>query len=173
MRLFVAIDLNELSQYFREVQGYVKGNARLSYTKSFHVTLKFLGEVQPKDAEKVITLLKNVHFSPFRVFLDSLGIFPAENCIRVVWISLKPEEPILELQKAIDNALKGMFSSEKASRAHITLARVKEVKDKQGFIKMLTDIKVKRIESNIKEFKLIKSTLTGTGPVYEDLAAFH
>src|SRR3989344_8261557 len=98
MRLFIAINFNELKDYFIELQKLLPSNARLSFTKDFHLTLKFLGEIQPNNAEKIISALKNVKFHKFEAFLNSIGIFPTENYIRVVWVGLNPEEKGIELQ---------------------------------------------------------------------------
>jgi len=172
MRLFIAIDFNELKDYFVELQSSLPKNAELSLTKTFHLTLKFLGEVQPDKAESVINILKNVRFEHFSVSLDSVGIFPTERYIRVVWVGLKPDDIILELQKNIDDSLKRLFKEEKDFRAHITLARVKYLENKKAFAEQLKNIKVENKKIDIKQFKLIKSTLTTKGPVYEDLQVF-
>ena len=173
MRLFIAIGFNEFGSYFAELQKLLPKNARLSLTKSFHITLKFLGEVQPDKAEEIINRLKRIEFEPFPVFLDSIGIFPTENYIRVVWIGLKPEEKILELQKNIDESLKPLFDKEKDFKAHITLAGVKYPEDKKKFLEELKKIKVEGKKIEIKDFRLVKSTLTLKGHVYEDLAVFN
>ena len=172
MRLFIAIDFNELRDCFIEAQKLLPKNAKLSLTKTFHLTLKFLGEVQPDKAEKIINILKNIKFRQFTVFLESIGIFPSENYIRVVWVGLKPEDKVLELQKNIDEALKELFKKEKDFKAHITLARVKYPEDKKQFLEQLRKIKVDNKKIEVKDFKLIKSTLNPKGPVYEDLAVF-
>lgn len=173
MRLFIAIDFNELKDYFAELQNLLPKNAKLSCTKAFHLTLKFLGEVQPNNACKVVDLLKGVKFGHFSVFLDSIGVFPTENCIRVVWIGLKPEDKVLGLQKDIDEALKPLFKKERDFKAHITLARVKYSEDKKSFVEQLKKIKVENKRIEIRDFRLMKSTLTPKGPVYEDLAVFN
>ena len=173
MRLFIAIDFNELKDYFIELQQELPKNAKLSLTRTFHITLKFLGEVQPDSAEKIINILKNIKFEPFSAFLGSIGIFPTENYIRVVWVGLKPEENILELQNKVDDSLKKFFRKEKEFKAHVTLARVKFVEDKKDFVERLKKIKVENKKIEIKYFRLIKSTLTPKGQVYEDLAVFN
>ena len=172
MRLFIAVDFNELKDYFAELQSFLPKNARLSYTKAFHITLKFLGEVQPEKVGNVVDILKSIKFNAFSVALDSVGIFPTENYIRVVWVGIKPEERILELQGSIDNALKPLFKKEKDFKAHITLARVKYPEDKKDFVGKIKNINVESKKINIREFKLIKSTLSPKGPVYEGLAVF-
>ena len=172
MRLFIAIGFDELKDYFLELQKLLPKNAKLSLTKSFHITLKFLGEVQPEKVESIINDLKKVKSEPFSAFLDTVGIFPTENYIRVVWVGLNPEEKILELQKQIDEALSRLFKKEKDFKAHITLARVKYPEDKKAFVQQLKKIKIENKKINIKDFRLIKSTLTSKEPVYEDLAVF-
>ncbi len=172
MRLFIAIDCNELKDYFFELQRQFPKNARLSLVKSFHLTLKFLGEVQPNKIEEIVEILKKVKFSPFSVHLESIGIFPTENYIRVVWVGLKPEDKVLELQKAVDDSLKNFFRKEKDFKAHITLARVKFPEDKKSFVEEVKKIKVENEKFDIKDFRLVKSTLSREGPVYEDLEVF-
>ena len=173
MRLFIAVDFNELKDYFVELQKQLPRNAKLSLVKTFHITLKFLGEVQPEKAEKTAEILKNIKFEPFSVFLDSVGIFPTENYIRVVWVGINPEEKILELQRNIDEALELLFKKENDFKAHITLARVKYPEDKKSFIEQLKKIKVESKKIEIKNFRLIKSNLTPKGAIYEELAIFN
>ena len=173
MRLFIAIDFSGLKDYFSELQQELPKNARLSLTRSYHMTLKFLGEVQPDKVETITDILKNVKFEPFSVFLGSIGIFPTENYIRVVWIGINPEEKILELQKQIDESLRPLFKKEKDFKVHITLARVKYPEDKKQFLEELKKIKIESKKIEINDFRLIKSTLTPKGPVYEDLAVFN
>lgn len=172
MRLFIAADFNELKDYFIELQKLLPKNARLSYTKTFHITLKFLGEVQPEKIEDIIKILKKIKFKSFSAVIDSIGIFPTESYIRVVWVGIKPEEKILELQKNIDEALKVSFKKEKDFKAHITLARVKYPEDKKSFVEQLKKIGIENKKIEIEEFKLIKSTLSPKGPIYEDLETF-
>ena len=172
MRLFIAIDFNNLQDYFVELQELLPKNARLSYTKAFHLTLKFLGEVRPDKVEGIIEVIRKIKFQQFTVFIDSIGIFPSENYIKVVWVGLKPENKVLELQKSIDESLKGLFKKEKDFKPHITLARVKYTKDKKQFLEQLNKIKVENKKIEINDFRLIKSTLTPKGPIYEDFGVF-
>ncbi len=173
MRLFIAIDFNELKDYFVNLQDLLPRNAKLSLTKTFHITLKFLGEVQPDKAEKAVEFLKKIKFEPFSVFLDSIGIFPTENYIRVVWVGIKPEDRILELQSKIDESLKPLFKKEKDFKAHITLARVKYPEDKKMFVEQVKNVKVESKKIEVKDFRLIKSALSPKGAVYEELAIFN
>jgi len=128
--------------------------------------------VQPNNAEIIKKELKKIIFEPFSVCLDKIGVFPSENYIRVVWIGLSPEEPILKLQKDIDEKLKKLFKKEKDFKAHITLARVKFINNKKEFIEKLKKINIENKKIDVNSFKLVKSTLTPNGPVYEALEVF-
>ncbi|MBL7054294.1 RNA 2',3'-cyclic phosphodiesterase [Candidatus Woesearchaeota archaeon] len=175
MRLFIAIDCKDLKEYFIKLQDMLpKEDAKLALPDNYHLTLKFLGKVPKSSVEKINGLLRKIKIKKFKVSLDKIGFFPNENYIRVVWIGISPKEPFIELQKNIEDSLKE-FNFKKGSefQPHITLARVKSVENKKEFMRALKNMKVddnKKIE--VKQFKLIKSTLTPEGPVYEDLEVF-
>lgn|SRR3989338_13909 len=172
MRLFIAIDFNELNDYFVELQSHFPKNGRLSLTKTFHLTLKFLGEVQPHIADRVIESLKKIDFGQFSVQLGSIGVFPTDTYIRVVWVGLQPEGRIMELQKQIDDALENLFKKEKDFKVHITLARVKYLEDNKSFLEQIKRIKVDSKKVEVKSFMLMKSTLTPDGPAYGQVEMF-
>ncbi|MAE43186.1 RNA 2',3'-cyclic phosphodiesterase [Candidatus Woesearchaeota archaeon] len=176
MRLFIAIEMPEsIKEYLIQIQKQIDNDlAKIRWMKKeqMHLTLKFLGEVQPNDVEKVKEELRKIKFVFFSVHLNSIGVFPSENCIRVVWVGLKPEDKIMELQKDIDENLKKLFKKEGNFKAHITLGRVKFIDDKVKFMEMVKKIKVESKKINIDCFKLIKSTLTGQYPVYEEVEIF-
>ena len=62
-----------------------------------------------------------------------------------------------------------MFKPEKNFKSHITLARVKFTKNKIQFTDNLKQINIPEKEFEIKKIHLIRSTLTPSGPVYEEL----
>ena len=172
MRLFIALDLEELKDYFKELQEQIPSDiAKLKPVKSFHLTLKFLGETNKVDEIK--EALSQVKFQPIKLTLDNLGVFPSESYIRVVWVGLKDDESLMKLQKDIELALeKFHFRKDFEFLPHLTLARVKFIKDKPTFIQKLNKIKVGPKEITIDKFKLIKSELTREGPIYEDIGVF-
>jgi len=176
MRLFIAIEIpNDIRNYLGEIQEKVDGTTnKIKFVdkNNIHLTLKFLGEVQPDKTEEVKEILKKISFKPFSVHLSHIGIFPSESYIRVIWVGLDPEEPILDMQKDVDEKLKSLFNKEKDFKAHLTLARVRYIENKEEFLEKLKKIKIVDKKFNVENFKLITSTLTPKGAVYEDLEAF-
>ena len=173
MRLFIAINVPEtISNYITDVQKKLTG-AKLTPTKSFHLTLKFLGEVTPAQTEDIKKRLEKIQFKPFTASLDGTGVFPSEQMIRVVWVGIEPHDIICELQKQIDEALAGLFKKEKDFQPHVTLARVKTTENKKQFAELVKNLKVEPLSFEVKNFKLIESKLRGAeGPLYTDVAVF-
>ncbi len=175
MRCFVAVDLpEEVKDELRRLQQKIRecSDLRASFTKDFHITLKFLGELTPPKAEEVKKKLSICRFKKSAAKLDSTGVFPNESRIRVVWAGIEPEDEILKLQKEVDEALQANFAKEKDFKAHITLARVKYIGDKKAFLQLLKNTAVEKIRFEVNGFKLKRSILTAEGPVYEDLEAY-
>lgn len=175
MRLFIALDTpSEVKEHFKQIQTGLSGeNTKLKFTNEFHLTLKFLGEVEEKKVEEIKNILSKIQFKPFKLKLTKLGVFPNENYITVVWIGLEDDKTLFSLQNDVEKSLeKFNFKKDFDFKAHITLARVKFVKNKEDFNKQLKNIKVNKLSFEVKEFKLIKSTLTSEGPIYEDISLF-
>ncbi len=174
MRCFIAVDLpEEAKNELRRLQQQIrKSDVKASFTKEFHITLKFLGELTPPTVEEVKKKLGSCRFKKITASLDRIGVFPSESRIRVVWVGVEPEEEILKLRKQVDEMLQADFAKEKDFKAHITLARVKYAGNKEKFLQMLKEIKVEKIKFEANEFKLKRSILTAEGPAYEDLEAY-
>lgn len=176
MRLFIAIGLPDgIKEYIAGIHGKISFDSnKLKFVRKdqLHLTLKFLGEVQPNGLDEIKNNLKRAKFASFSVVLGNIGVFQRENDTMVIWVGLKPEEPILNLQKNIDESLKKLFKKEKNFKAHLTLARVKYASNKEEFIKKLKNLNIENKKIEIDKFKLVKSTLTKEGPVYEDLETF-
>ena len=176
MRVFIAIEIPEsIKGYIAELQEKIddKDNKIKPVNKNnIHLTLKFLGEVQPHKITQIKEDLKKIEVGKFSVYLDKISVFPSKSYIRVIWVGLEPEDKILELQEDIDENLKKLFKKEKNFKPHLTLARVKFIEDKKKFIDKFKKIKVENKKIGINNFKLIKSTLTKEGPIYEDLEIF-
>lgn len=173
MRLFIAIDFQEISGYLKHLQEKIP-EAKATFPKKFHLTLKFLGEVDENMAKEAEEKLKQVKAEPFRARLGKTGVFPNENFIRVVWIGLEGSGKIYGLQEKIEEALGGMFKKDDRFSPHITLARIKFIENdrKKDFAEAVKQISVEPREIEVRNFKLVKSTLTKQGPVYEDIAVF-
>lgn len=175
MRLFIAFDVSEearaeLSRLQDELK---KTDSRLNIVKEFHLTLKFLGEVNEADIEKIKELLAGIKCSSFDAELGRIGVFPSENFMKVVWVGLEPEDRINALQQQIEDALASIFPKDpRPFHPHITLARVKSIADREEFNKKIRSLTARKERFGVKSFRLIKSTLAPEGPAYEVLEEY-
>ncbi|MEM2956172.1 MAG: RNA 2',3'-cyclic phosphodiesterase [Candidatus Pacearchaeota archaeon] len=171
MRCFIAIDLpKEVKKEISEIQTKLpEGKLLFVKPEIAHLTIKFLGEVDDYKLNRIKEILKKLHFKKFKAKLSNIGVF-TPHFIKVVWVKLEPEKEFEEIHNLIDNSLSlENFKKDKKWESHVTLARVKHIKNKNEFIKKLNEIKVKPIEFNVDNITLKKSILTPEGPIYEDI----
>lgn len=175
MRLFIAFDIpDKVKKQLVSIQKQIKAeDAKIKWVKAenMHLTLKFLGEVAEDKVDEIKERLKKVSFEAFNVVVSDIGVFPSEDYIRVIWVGFKDEDNMTGLAKRIREQLKE-FKDDHPFKAHLTIGRVRMIKDKRGLVEGLKKIKVEPERFSVKEFKLYKSTLTREGPIYEELAVF-
>jgi len=166
-RVFIGFFLPEdIKRDVLEIQRKIPPfRGKLVEEDNLHLTLKFLGEISEKDLNEVKEILKRVHFRKIECSIESLGFF-SESFVRIVCIYLKNSE---DLQREVDEALKDLFKTENRFMSHLTIARIKSVRNKNEFIEKLKKINFDKVSFFIKEICLIKSELKKEGPEYEIL----
>jgi 2'-5' RNA ligase len=171
MRVFIAGELSaearkELERIIKEIRQKDLIKAKFIEPENLHLTLKFLGEISDFKLNHVRETLKHLRFGKIKAKLGKLGVF-SPSYVKILWVGLEPEEKFKELAGKINKLLgeeeKRRFSS------HVTLARVKSVKNRKMFLESLKEIKVEPVEFLVDKIKLKKSTLTKKGPLYEDI----
>jgi 2'-5' RNA ligase len=168
MRLFLSCEIPKaISDYINELSKQLP-EAKLVVPHNIDLTIKFLGEVPDAKLEEIKTKLSEIKFKPFKAMLNGTGVF-TEDFIRVAWVGLTPSEKFEELHVIADNALKGLFPEEKRFQAHLTMARVKYVEDKQKFLGVLKLIKVEPLTFEVNKLILFKSELSPKGATHEPL----
>lgn len=140
MRLFAAIELTEsvragaaalLSQLQRRARELAP-RARLTWASPdrMHLTSRFIGEVSPADAERVIAALREpIDVAPFAMQFEGLGAFPQRGEPRVLWLGVgQGGESARAVEAAVSGRLAalGLPGDERAYTPHLTLARVRD-----------------------------------------------
>ena len=175
MRCFIALDFtrdfrDEIERVQKELEKKKVWGGKITERENLHLTLKFLGEIEESKAGEVRKKLREVKMKDFSCYLGNLGVFTPSQ-IKIVWAHIIGKE-ILELQKKIDDSLKDLFAPEKRFMSHLTIARVKLVKDKKLFLEDIGKIKTQNLKFPVREFYLMKSELTEKGPIYEEIEKF-
>jgi len=171
MRTFISINIpEEIRKEIKKIQDLLpEFFGKKTELQNLHLTLKFLGEVDIEKLEEVKKRLRKIKIEKFATEIDEIGVF-SEDFIRIVWLHMKDCD---NLQKQIDDALKNLFKSERRFMSHLTIARIKGLKDKKGFLQDLKKIKIEKIKFKVDKFYLMKSELTAEGPRYSVLEEYN
>lgn len=100
---------------------------RLMPAHQFHITLVFLGYVDPSVASRVETLMSEpLDAAPFTIATGSAGVFPARGVPRVWWLGVEHgAEDLTRLFHLVASRLvrAGVALEGRGYRPHVTLGR--------------------------------------------------
>lgn len=164
MRLFISINFpEEVKKEILKIQSLLpEFEGKKIEKENLHLTLKFLGEVDENFLNEIKNALGTIEFPEFEASLGTLGLFH-EREIRILWAGVSGCE---RLQKEVDASLKMLFKKEERFMGHLTIARVKKIRDKKFFLREFKKILFPKISFRIKDFYLMESRLTAKGPTY-------
>lgn len=149
MRAFIAFDFSkDLKNQLSIIQKLLKDNTeRGSWVsiENFHLTLKFLGEIDEKQVASIDSVLKQLasNHTPITVNLENLGYFnKKDNEYRVMWLGLDGQIGRLnsiyaELEESMAHI--GFKKERRSFNPHITLGR--RIKSQVTFNKLKEIIK--------------------------------
>jgi RNA 2',3'-cyclic 3'-phosphodiesterase len=129
--------------------------AKYEAPEKLHVTLAFLGFVDPARSGEVVSALRAcaARGSPFAVTLDKLGAFPHERRPRVVYIGARDQGA--RFRRLAAHLREGYaalgFEFRDDAVAHVTIARVKESRQSLPLIEFAS------IALEVRELSLFES----------------
>ena len=140
----------------------------------FHITLRFLGNTQVSMIRDINQALKNGIKVPKKshIMLTHPGSFGPRKRPRVIWVGFESSTLFEMLKSDIDQALEscGIPLVDQPFRAHLTLGRLRSIKDLNGFHNAVAAMKDRF--SDLVEFNRLvfyRSELGKGGPVYTPL----
>jgi 2'-5' RNA ligase len=127
IRLFVALPLPaELRAQIAVLAGGrgIPG-AKWVPPENYHLTLRFIGEVEPWRAQEVDEALAGIRASGFELSLRGLGIFEKGGKVQALWVGAEKSEGLSFLQGKVETALQrvGLEPERRRFSPHVTLAR--------------------------------------------------
>ncbi len=142
MRVFYGIVLNdEAKNKIDSVQKelmQIAGKGKFIFKENFHITLRFMGEIDPSNVETYGRLLFDVtkDIGKFTLITDQVSSF--SKGIKILpWIGLKESEELLSLHQDLQQVLKKNLSvEEEVFTPHITLGRDVELKSNLGSLQI-------------------------------------
>ena len=175
VRLFVAVKLpgseaDKLENFLSELRPLAK--IKWVRREQFHITLKFIGEIESFRLEDVRAALENIKtFEAFNIELDYIGAFPNLNAPRVLWLSGdRGASELAKIARLVNDVLYDeaeIDRDDKKFKAHLTLARLKESRLPEELVRRLGS--VPKLSWSCGELVLMKSVLTPKGPIYTQL----
>ena len=180
MRTFIAIKINPdaLLQEVISSLRMILGGEAINWVDpiNFHLTLKFLGETSETQLTHVKKILKGVALShpPFEIRPMGLGYFKSNGMPRVLFMKVHDEGQMAEIAGEIQDLLVpvGFEEDTRKFNAHLTLARIRFLKDKKRFYDAVDKFSNLSLpQYAIKELTFFQSILKPSGPHYHELAA--
>lgn len=178
VRTFIAIDFDNPSIVSRvmEVQRELRECGIIAKDvepHNLHLTLWFLGELRREKLEAVLKEVSRVKFREFELRVKGLGYFPGGARINVVWLGV--EDPGGMLKNILGQLVNGLGRvgfkyDERGFTPHLTIARVKQIRDKQRALETIGRLKdLEAGSQTVSAIKVKRSQLTSSGPIYTDL----
>ncbi len=179
MRCFIGLPLPEsyqlgLQEFIDRWQGRLR--SRITWTRpgNWHLTLKFLGEINEAETDKVCDALRDPLGPCFALRGGGGGSFPDPRNPRVIWVGLaEGEERCRDAASEIDRRLAeiGPPKQRRVFTPHLTLGRVKQAAHDpwDELLRDLHRIRWPRIE--ISHVVLWASRLAPSGPHYRKITA--
>ena len=167
MRLFVAIALpDSVADGLVMLQGGIPG-ARWSTREQLHLTLRFIGEVDGRDAAAIDDALAAIRSPRFALELKGVGEFGGRNP-RALWAGMRDEGPVVHLQRKIESAVQraGIAAEERKFSPHITLARLRGAPRDRVITFLSAHALYASGPFEVNGFILYSSTLTPNGSLY-------
>jgi RNA 2',3'-cyclic 3'-phosphodiesterase len=130
IRAFIAIEIDpqlvrEISAVVADLKPRIAGIRWVSQT-NFHLTLKFLGDIEENKITPIAQALELAlrPFPRFTINAKGLGVFPDPRRPRVLWVGLEGKK-LLELASKIETALDplGFLPEKRGFQPHLTVGR--------------------------------------------------
>jgi len=182
IRSFIAIP----SGKSRAVDSFVSGirdglgaeNIRWTDPEQCHYTLCFLGDMEREDlkilSDRLALVLSDIPVGYMNI--TACGFFGRREAPSVLWLGAENDEHFRHIWQLVNDTIEELFpgKGEKRYSPHLTIARIKKLRDSNGFHKIISDAKAAGFSQELELDRVIlyKSELKPYGAVYTPLSVF-
>ena len=127
-RLFTGLEIpRDLAGELALMRGGLTG-ARWIDAADYHLTLRFIGDIDPETADAVDEVMAGIRRRCFTVTLEGLGYFGGDKPRAIVAVA-QPSAPLVELQAEQERLIRraGVPAEPRKFTPHVTLARLRGV----------------------------------------------
>jgi len=140
--------------------------------ETYHITLRFLGEVDRDRRPEIAEALEDVADStaPFEVAFERFGAFPSARKPRVLWLGVEATPELRALKQDIELALtkRGFEREGRGFHPHVTLGRSRRdgrAGDFRSFSRLTAEDPLDET-LQVASIELVRSRMTKEGPRY-------
>jgi 2'-5' RNA ligase len=173
MRLFTALALPDpVADSLLALEAGVPG-ARWQRREQLHLTLRFIGEVDGRDAASIDDALATISAPAFTMELKGVGSFGG-RVPRDLWAGVRASEPLVHLHRKIESALQriGLEPDGRKFTPHVTLARLKGAHNGTVADYLTDHALYASAPFPVNVFILYSSKLTSNGSIYRPEKAY-
>jgi 2'-5' RNA ligase len=170
-RCFIGFLIQEGSkEKIRQVIGELKSlpmECKFVEEENLHLCFSFLGEVEDEKIKDISSGVNSVasNYSSFDVKIHGMRMIPNENYIRVLALDVDGGSTLIRMIKSIQEEVGG-----DAKPPHLTLCRIRSIKDKQTFVERIKELQGREITNfTVDSIQLIRSELSKSGPIYTSI----
>jgi 2'-5' RNA ligase len=180
LRTFLALDLDgaildRLDEARTEIDD-PRSKVRWVARENLHLTLRFLGEVSDEMIAGVCELAAGAagQVGAFDFDVRGIACIPPRGQIRMIWAQIDdPTGEMAALHEILSAELSGLGLKEDARsfKPHVTIARVKFIRNPDGFREVAADHADTHFGTqHAEELVTYSSKLTPGGPIYTPMA---
>lgn len=174
MRLFVGIAIPEpVGESLVDLTDGLPG-ADWVDPSTYHLTLRFIGEVGAAHAEEIDAALAEVAAPPFDLGLTSVAYFATAGRPRTLFAGVQPSPPLQLLARRVERAVVAadLLPEGRAFTPHVTLARLRDVSLAAAMGYVQAHALFRAPPFRVDHFTLFESRPGGSGAVYIPLADY-
>ena len=175
IRLFVALPVPlSVRQELVGLQNGLPG-ARWTDPENFHLTLRFVGEVDFGLAEDLAHTLSRIIAPGFDVTLDALGWFGNKRRPAAIYAQARKDDALMHLQRKVESAAVrcGLQPESRKFHPHVTLARLKTTSIDAAERFVAERRLARKLTFEADRFVLYSSFLAHTGSIYTEEAEYY
>jgi RNA 2',3'-cyclic 3'-phosphodiesterase len=172
-RLFTGLEIpRHIGESLAMLRGGLPG-ARWIDPENYHLTLRFIGDIDDALARDIAVLLGRVQRRPFAFRLDGLTSFGGRKP-RAVVAAATPMAPLLELQSEHERLLQrlGLEPEGRKYTPHVTLARLRDSSSRQVADYLAARAHYRSATFEVSRFVLFSSRASVGGGPYVVEAAY-
>jgi RNA 2',3'-cyclic 3'-phosphodiesterase len=173
-RLFIAAEIPEWAKEKLAEISFGLPDAHWVPEEQYHLTLRFLGEMENSRLEMLRESLASLKASSFYLTLHGLGLFPLRGDPEVLWTGVDRSDELLSLRHKVERLVvgHGVEPDTRKFFPHITLARIGNCDQDEIGQYLVENSLFKLQELPIQSFGLYSSHLTSEGAIHQLVETF-